>query len=99
MVSMKQKEDNLHTTGYRTLIFTWLALLCLTALTVWIAGVNTGRYGVTINIIIASLKAGLVLFVFMRLKYESIFFRLILLLIVITLTAIMALTFLDVLYR
>ena len=99
MLSMKQKKDNFQSTGNRTLLFTWLALLCLTGLTVWIAGVNTGRYGVTINIIIASLKAGLVLFVFMRLKYESLFFRFILLLIVITLTAIMALTFLDVLYR
>ena len=99
MLSMKQKKDNFHTTGYTTLISTWLALLCLTGLTVWIAGVNTSRHGVTVNIIIASLKAGLVLFVFMRLKHESLFFRLILLLIVITLTAIMALTFLDVLYR
>ncbi len=99
MLSMKETKDNFHPTGYRTLIVTWLALLCLTGLTVWIAGVNTGRYGVTINIFIASLKAVLVLFVFMRLKYESLFFRLILLLIVITLTAIMALTFLDVLYR
>jgi len=99
MASMNQKEDNLQTTGHRTLIFTWLGLLCLTGLTVWIAGVNTGRNGVTVNIIIASLKAGLVLSIFMRLKYESLFFRLVLLLIVITLTVIMALTFLDVLYR
>jgi len=99
MESMKQKEDNSGTTGYRTLIFTFLALLCLTGLTVWVAGVDTGRYGVTVNIIIASLKAGLVLSIFMRLKYESLFFRLILLLIIVTLTAIMALTFLDVLYR
>lgn len=96
---MNEKEDNLYTTSYRTLIFTWLSLLCLTGLTVWIAGVDVGRYGVAVNILIASLKAGLVLFVFMRLKYESLFFRLILLLIVVTLTAIMALTFLDVLYR
>ncbi|MBI5664645.1 MAG: cytochrome C oxidase subunit IV family protein [Nitrospirae bacterium] len=98
MLSMKQKEDT-RSTGNGTLIFTWIALLLLTGLTVWIAGVNTDRHGVAVNIIIASVKAGLVLFVFMRLKYESLFFRLILLLIVITLTAIMALTFLDVLYR
>jgi cytochrome c oxidase subunit 4 len=96
---MKQKEDESRISSNRTLIFTWLALLCLTGLTVWIAGTSTGRHGIAINIIIASIKAGLVLFVFMRLKYESLFFRLILLLIVITLTAIMALTFLDVLYR
>ncbi|MEW6601540.1 MAG: cytochrome C oxidase subunit IV family protein [Nitrospirota bacterium] len=96
---MKHKEENSGTTGYRTLIFTWLTLLCLTGLTVWIAGVNMGRHGVAVNILIASLKAGLVLFIFMRLKHESLFFRLMLLLIVVTLTAIMALTFLDVLYR
>jgi len=99
MVSMKQKKDNFPAAGRGTLIFTWLALLFLTGLTVWIAGVNTGRHGVAVNIIVASIKAGLVLFVFMSLKYESLFFRLILLLIVVTLTAIMALTFLDVLYR
>jgi cytochrome c oxidase subunit 4 len=96
---MKEKKDTSGTTGHGTLIVTWLALLFLTGLTVWIAGVNTDRHGVAINIIVASMKAGLVLFVFMRLKYESLFFRLILLLIVVTLTAIMALTFLDVLYR
>lgn len=96
---MEQKEDKIHTMSYKMLLLTWLGLLCLTGFTAWVAGVDLGRYGLTVNILVASFKAGLVLFIFMHLKYESAFFRIILFIIIITLTAIMALTFLDVLYR
>lgn len=96
---MEKTRDSDHTFSDKTLIFTWLALVCLTGLTVWAAGADLGQYGETVNILIASLKAGLVLFIFMHLKYESLFFKFMLLMIIITLTAIMALTFLDVLYR
>lgn len=85
--------------GYGTYIAIWAALLALTGLTVYVAGLDFGRFGITINIFIASVKAGLVVYIFMHLKDESRFIKYMLLMAVLTLTIIIVLTFLDILYR
>ena len=51
------------------------------------------------NLLIASVKAGLVLWFFMHLKYERLLFRLMLIVPVATITLIIWLTFIDVWYR
>jgi cytochrome c oxidase subunit 4 len=50
-----------HSHGYGIYILVWLALLALTAITVTIAGMNIGRFTVATALIIASVKAYLVL--------------------------------------
>ena len=85
--------------GYSTYIAIWAALLALTGLTVYVAGLDFGRFGITINILIASFKAGLVVYIFMHLKDEGWLIKLMLLMAVSTLTVIIVLTFLDILYR
>ena len=96
---MQNNKTTEASTGYGTYIAVWAALLALTGLTVYVAGLDFGRFGVTVNILIASLKAGLVVFIFMHLKDESRLLKLMLMMAVLTLTVIIVLTFLDVLYR
>ncbi len=88
-----------HTVSCMANICIWIGLLVLTGITVYVAGIDLGRFGIVANILIASVKAGLVLYIFMHLKYESRVLKFMLTFVVLTLTTIIVLTFLDVLYR
>ena len=96
---MQHQELSGHTVSYKTNILIWLVLLLLTGLTVLVAGIDLGRYGILLNILIASVKAGFIVYIFMHLKYEPVLFKLMLFFVLFTLTTIIVLTFLDVLYR
>ncbi len=96
---MNYKEMKTETLRYRTYLIVWAALVALTGLTVYVAYIDIEKFGMTINILIASIKAGLVVYIFMHLKYESMVLKLMLFMSVMTLTAIIVLTFADVLYR
>ncbi|UCD34837.1 MAG: cytochrome C oxidase subunit IV family protein [Nitrospiraceae bacterium] len=95
----QEKETATHTVSYRANLFVWLALLILTAVTVMVAGIDLGRQGILVNLLIASVKAGLIVFIFMHMKYESPLLKLMLLMTLGTLTVIIMMTFLDTLYR
>jgi cytochrome c oxidase subunit 4 len=77
----------------------WAALLVLTGVTVTVAGLHLGAFSVFTAIAVAAVKATLVLLFFMRLKYEPVLFRVMLLAAVATIAVIMALTFADVAFR
>jgi cytochrome c oxidase subunit 4 len=78
----------------------WLALLVLLVATVAIAKLHLLiKYSALAAVTIASIQAGLSLIYFMRLRYEGKFLKIMLLVAVITLTAFIALTFVDVWYR
>jgi len=86
--------------NYTTYLIVWLALLALLAATITIARMHLlVKYSVLAPLIIASIKAGLVLAFFMHLKYEGKFLKVMLLVAVATLTVFIALTFTDVWYR
>lgn len=57
--------------GYGIYIIVWIALLALTGLTVAVAGIDIGGLTIATALIIASVKAYLVLTVFMHLKNEG----------------------------
>lgn len=80
-------------------LIVWAALLVLTGVTVTVAGLHLGAFSVFTAIAVAAVKATLVLLFFMRLKYEPLLFRAMLLAAVATIAVIMALTFADVAYR
>jgi cytochrome c oxidase subunit 4 len=82
-----------------THVMIWLGLLLLTALTVTAASLHFGGWSVFAAIAIATVKASLVLWYFMNLKYEDRLFKTMLFLALFTLTVIMVLTFFDVLLR
>ena len=92
-------EPEAHIVASRTFITVWLALLALTAITVTVAGLHLGAFSTLAAIVIASVKAGLVLWFFMHLKYERLFFKVLLLVPIVTLAVIIGLTFVDVWYR
>ena len=64
-------EKNDHILGYGTLFAVLLALLALTGLTVGASFVDMGKFNVWVALCIASVKASLVLMIFMHLKFEG----------------------------
>jgi cytochrome c oxidase subunit 4 len=93
------KETAPHIVAPRTFIIVWIALLALTTVTVTVARMDLGALSTLTAIGIASVKAGLVLWFFMHLKYERPIFKVLLLVPVVTLAVIIGLTFVDVWYR
>jgi cytochrome c oxidase subunit 4 len=97
---MKKAETQIPVSNYTTYLVVWLALLVLLAATVAIAKLHLlVKYSVLAPLVIASIKAGLVLAYFMHLRYEGRFLKVMLLVAVAVLTAFIALTFTDVWYR
>jgi len=92
-------EQNSHIVPYRTFIIVWIALLILTAITVAAAQFNLGALNVWVALGIATVKAGLVVAVFMHMKYETLLFKVTLLSALAILAIFIGMTLLDVLYR
>ncbi len=82
-----------------TYMLIWLGLMMLTAVTVVFSILQLGQFSVVAAITIATVKAGLVIWYFMHIKYEDVAFKVMLALAVVTLTAILLITFLDVSFR
>lgn len=93
------KESEVHIVVPKTFVTVWLVLLALTAVTVTVARMDLGAASTLTAVVIASIKAGLVLWFFMHLKYEKRLLKLLLLVPIVTLAVIIGLTFVDVLYR
>jgi cytochrome c oxidase subunit 4 len=93
------KEPEKHIVGYGVFLAVWAALIMLTAVTVTVARMHLGAPSIVTALAIASVKAGLVLWYFMHLKYEHKLFKIMLLVPVVTLAVIIGLTFFDIWYR
>ena len=93
------KQHHPHIVPARTFVLVWIALLCLTGLTIEAAHLRMGEWSMVANILIASTKAGLVLWIFMHLKYERKLFKALFLVPIATITIIIVLTFFDIWYR
>jgi len=85
--------------GYSTYFMTWFALVFLTAITVTAAGLHLGTVSVAVALVIATIKASIVLFIFMHLKYEDAALRRLILVMLGFLSIMIGLTFTDVLFR
>lgn len=92
-------ETDGHIIPYRTFIIVWIALLLLTGVTVAAARFNLGALNVWVALGIATVKAGLVVAIFMHMRYETPLFKLTLLSALAILAIFIGMTFLDVLYR
>ena len=88
-----------HGIGYGTLTAVWLALLALTALTVWFSRLDPGGNRIWGALTIASIKAGLVIAFFMHMRYEGRLLRWVLFTALVTLAIFIGFTFFDVLCR
>jgi cytochrome c oxidase subunit 4 len=92
-------SEHYHIISYTKLTFIWLALMALTALTVGITRLELGGWKVLAALTIACVKAGLVIAVFMHMKYEGRLLRWLLFLALVTLAIFIGFTFFDVLNR
>ncbi len=88
-------EGGGHVVGYGTFIGIWLALLMLTALTVAVSGIDLQRLSVATALAVACIKTSLVLGIFMHLKFEDRVFKVMFLVVVVTLAIFIGLTFTD----
>lgn len=77
----------------------WIALMILTVVTVAIAQVDLGRFNFTVAMIVATVKAALVVFYFMGMKADSNENRLVFFSGFIFLAIFIFLTFADILFR
>jgi cytochrome c oxidase subunit 4 len=62
-------EEHAHIVPYKTFAIVWIGLLILTGITVAVAQYNLGPLNIWVALGIATLKAGLVVAVFMHRKY------------------------------
>ncbi|MBE0577772.1 MAG: cytochrome C oxidase subunit IV family protein [Desulfuromonadales bacterium] len=92
-------EEHSHIVPYKTFLIIWFALLILTGITIAVAQYNLGALNIWVALGIATLKAGLVVSVFMHMQYESYLFKLSLLSALAILAIFIGFTFFDVLYR
>ncbi len=93
------EENGKHIIAVKTYVLVWVALLCLTGLTIEAARLQMGEWSMVANIAIASTKASLVLWFFMHLRQEKRLFKLMLFVPIITISIIIGLTFFDIWYR
>ena len=98
-MTVKDDHTEQEPTGYDVYILTWVALLILTAVTVTVAGLHLGKLSVLTAVVIAAVKASLVLYFFMHLKYEKPLFRTMVFVTIGVLVIFIGLTFTDILYR
>lgn len=96
---MEQAEVHGHVVPYRTLVRVWLFLLLLTAVLVFVCTGYHEALAVWAMLTLTPLKAGLVFFYFMHLKYEKPFLKFMVLVTLAVLILFIGLTFLDVSLR
>ena len=92
--------NGLKTLKYGTYVWIWVGLVILTGVTVSVAGMNLGALGISVALIIAGVKSGLVLGYFMHLKYEKeLIFKLMIPGILALLILFIGIVFTDVAFR
>lgn len=60
-----------HVIPFKTYLNILLTLIALTGVTVWISGIDLGPFSMFVGMLVATVKASLVLAYFMHLKYDS----------------------------
>ena len=96
---VEQAEVHGHIVPYKTLIRVWLCLLLLTAILVTTSTLYHEALSVWAMLTLTPLKAGLVFFYFMHLKYEKPFLKVMVLVTLAILTLFIGLIFFDIFYR
>jgi cytochrome c oxidase subunit 4 len=92
-------EEKHHITPYSTYVWILLILLVLTVATVAITNVNLGALSVTTAMLIASIKATLVLLYFMHLKFDQKILRFMTTVVLLVFFMVIIFTFFDYLFR
>lgn len=92
-------DDAQHVISYATNTLIWCLLLILTAVTVYVAGLDFGFLNVVVALAVATTKAGLVVLYFMHLRYEGWLLRSLVFMAFFILAIAIGFTFFDLAYR
>jgi cytochrome c oxidase subunit IV len=96
---MEQIETQGHIIPYRTLAKVWLLLIVLTAILVVVSRLFHESLSVVAMLILTPVKAGLVFFFFMHLKFEKTSLKALVFMTLGLLTMIIGILFFDLSYR
>ena len=88
-----------HITEYRVYGWVLLVLLILTTITITVTWIDLAAWSVLIALLIATVKAGIVLTYFMHLKFESSLYRVLVIMVLVIFAMVILLTFFDYLLR
>lgn len=91
--------ETIHVTTYRSYAWVLIALLTLTFITITVTWIDLSALTVLVAMIIASVKAYIVLAYFMHLKFESSLFRVFVGMVLAIYVLVIILTFFDYLMR
>ncbi len=93
-----ENEKN-HIIPYRTFLYVLLLLITLTLTSVALTQIYLGTLTVVLALLIATIKSSFVLRIFMHLKFENKMFSIVVIAVVLLISAVIIITFLDYLYR
>lgn len=93
------EQHDSHGLNARGAVLVWLGLLALTAFTVLSSYADLKHVTLLAVLIVATTKAGLVLFYFMHVRWDSLLIRVMILAALLTYAVFAGLTFLDYGYR
>ena len=91
--------ETAHITSYRTYAWILIALLALTFATITVTWIDLSALTVMVALLIATVKAGIVLTYFMHLKFESSLFRIFVIMVLAIYVLVILFTFTDYLLR
>ncbi|MCK6602267.1 MAG: cytochrome C oxidase subunit IV family protein [Bacteroidetes bacterium] len=92
-------HEEIHVTPYSTYVIILSILLVLTAITVGVILLDLGVFSVTVALVVATIKAALVLLYFMHLKFDNKLFISLVAIVFAIYTTVIAITFIDYLAR
>jgi len=92
-------EHKPHIVAYKDHILVLFILIALTVLTVAITSIELGPYNTAAAMLIASVKASIVLLYFMHLKFDQKVYRIMVGIVLAIYVAVIVVTFFDYLYR
>lgn len=92
-------EEKHHIVSYKTHFMVLAALIVLTVITVLITSVEMGPYNTAAALLIASIKAAVVLLYFMHLKFDQKIYGIMVGIVMVIFAAVIVVTFFDYLYR
>lgn len=98
---MEQKHVHEHEPSFRTDIMIWIALLVLTAITIFASFATQGTtvLAVSIAMAVATVKATLVLLYYMHLKYDHVIYKIFIGIIILLFVSFIGLMIIDYAYR
>lgn len=93
------EHDKIHITPYRVYSTVLVVLLILTALTILVTWLDFGKFAVAVAMLVACVKATLVLLYFMHLKFDAWIIKIFVALVFLLLLIVFVITFFDYLFR